>query len=158
MFRLPAFKSHPPIHLITIKSYDIVSWIKMWKTTYDSRNNVFSGRKCEPIYNPKACLGDLFIENILSIEGSYRIVKKYVKLLGTEVNRGDVICSIVPGLDPSDPSLMLFYVAAIIHGNPIHFIDHRAGPAEIQNAIQLSKAKTISLELEINDDVDDTEL
>lgn len=130
----------------------------MLRTKFDPQNKVFSGRESEPIFNPKALLGDLLIENIRKDEKAIRVVSKFVKILRNETHRGDVVSSIVQGLEPSDPNLMLFYVAAILHGNPIHFIDHRAGAVEIRNAIKVTDAKIVSVELESFDDVEDKEL
>lgn len=115
----------------------------MLQTTFDKDSLVFSGRKCAPIYNPQASIGSLLFTNYLSQDENYSAVRRWIKVLQSQVNSGDVVNSIVPTISPDDKTLVEFYVAAILNGNPIHFLDHRAGAVEIQTAVQVTNAKTI---------------
>lgn len=115
----------------------------MLQTTFDKDSLVFSGRKCAPIYNPLASIGSLLFTNYLSQDENSSVVRRWIRVLQSQVNSGDVVNSIVPTISPEDKTLVGFYVAAILNGNPIHFIDHRAGAVEIQSAVQVTNAKTI---------------
>lgn len=126
----------------------------MLLTSFNKDTRVFSGRKCVPIYNPRASLGHLLYENFLKDPKIGEVVKHFHSVLKNQVNAGDVVNSIVPGLDPDDQKLMQFYVAAILNGNPIHFIDHRSGVVEVDNAVQVTNAKTIILPEDYTEQVD----
>lgn len=117
----------------------------MFQTTFDNDTKIFSGRKCAPIYNPDASLGHLLFANYLSNQDNSSVVTRFHSVLQGQVNPGDVVNSIVPGLSPDDKTLVHFYMAAILNGNPIHFIDHRSGAEEIKNAVQITQAKTIQI-------------
>lgn len=117
----------------------------MLHTSFNKDTRVFSGKKCVPIYNPRASLGHLLYENFLKDPEVGAEVKKIHSVLKNQVNAGDVVNSIVPGLGPDDKNLMQFYVAAILNGNSIHFIDHRSGKVEVDNAVRVTNAKTIVL-------------
>lgn len=106
---------------------------------------MFSGRKCAPMYNPKGSLGRLLYERFLKNPENFDLVSKFHSIIKDQLQDGQVLNSIVPGLDPDDEQLIHLYMAAIPNGNPIHFIDFRSGEAEVDNAVQVTKAKTISL-------------
>lgn len=115
----------------------------MLNTTFNEETRVFSGRKCPPIYNPNASLGQLLYDHFLADPDHGSIVQKWIQIIKKQVNCGDVINSIVTGIDPDDPQLIHFYVAAILNGNLIHFIDYRSGAGEIESAVHVTDAKTV---------------
>lgn len=115
----------------------------MLRTTYNQDSQVFSGRKCPPLFNPEAALGHLLYGNYLSREENSSVVQKWMAVLEGQVEPGEVVNSIVDGLGHDHPELMGFYVASLLHGNPIHFLDHRSGAVEIENAVKVTSAKSI---------------
>lgn len=130
----------------------------MLQTQFNKDTKVFSGRRSEPIYNPKASLGRLLYKGFLRNPQNSSLVLKFHSHLRNQLKPGDVVNSIVPGLLPDDENLIHFYVAAILHGNPIHFIDHRSGAAEIDSAVRITSAKTVSVQEKIIKDDQDLEL
>lgn len=117
----------------------------MLKTTFNEQEKVFCGRKSPPIYNPNAFLGRLLFSQYLSREDNYASVGKWTSVLRSQVSPGDVINSIVAGLGPDEEQLIHFYVAAILNGNPIHFLDHRSGAVEVESAVRVTGAKSIQV-------------
>lgn len=117
----------------------------MLRTTWNQDSRVFSGRKCPPLFNPRAALGHLLYGNYLSKEENSSVVQKWISVLRGQVESGEVVNSIVEGLGPDHPELMAFYVASLLNGNPIHFLDHRSGVVEIENAVKVTKAKSIRM-------------
>ena len=109
---------------------------------------MFSGRKCPPIYNPSASLAHLLSVNFLSDEANKLRVFKWVSVLQAQLKPGEVLCSLIDGLDADDEELIYVYVAALLNGNPIRFLDPRAGPAEIQLWVAQSNAKTLVVDKE----------